>query len=65
MDTILLFKKDGMWCAKHIGPHSHEIVKLFGTDTVATAFTSQIEGETVRNKIKDLNPNKLVLFSND
>jgi hypothetical protein len=38
-----------------------EIEALFGTDTIPTAFTSQVDADRVLEKIKALNPDYTVV----
>jgi hypothetical protein len=56
MNQIILFNTHDGWMARSIGPHASEIVGLFGTDTLPTAFTARAEGELVLQEIQRLNP---------
>ena len=55
-NQILLYRNPQGWMAWHKGPHAKEIVDLFGTDTLPTAWTDKADGETVRREIAERNP---------
>jgi hypothetical protein len=65
MNTIELQRSAAAacWVAVHKGPHAEEIVRLFGTDTLPTAFTAAARAETVHRVIADLNPNCRVMVT--
>lgn len=51
--TIKLFIDNGHWMATFSEP---EIVELFGTDTIETAFMAAASAERVLSEIQALNP---------
>ena len=55
---ITLFKAYGSWQAQH--SDNKELIKLFGTNTIPTAFTDKIPGEYVLQRIRVLNPHEKV-----
>lgn len=50
------------WFAKFTGPHAAEILELFGTDTIPTAFKSRTPTAIVLAEVQKLNPGVLVFF---
>lgn len=57
--TIELFVDNGNWMAKFSEP---EIVELFGTDTIETAFTAAASPSKVLAEITALNPDCAVML---
>lgn len=55
--TIKLFIDNGHWMAKFSEP---EIVELFGTDTIETAFMAAAPADRVLPEIQALNPHCIV-----
>lgn len=58
MYRIELFLDNGTWMARSNDPM---IVRLFGTDTLPTAFTTYTPVETVKARIERLNPSAQVV----
>jgi hypothetical protein len=58
MDTnrIILSKSAQSWIATFEGPHSQDIIRLFKTQSIPTAFTLQADANTVLAEIKRSNP---------
>lgn len=54
IETITLFKASGAWMAQSNDP---QILDLFGTDTIATAFIDRASADVVKREISRLNPN--------
>ncbi len=54
--TITLKQVGGMWMARHTGPHSRDIVSLFGTDTLPTPFSSSVPVRQVVAELLVNNP---------
>ena len=59
-DAIELYRAPSAWMARSIGPHSAEIIRLFGTDVLPTAFTPAASPADVLESIQKLNPDKRV-----
>lgn len=60
MNKIELYLNDkGNWIANHVG--DAEIMELFGTTLIPTAFTKQTTREEVVRLISHLNPGKEVI----
>jgi len=55
-DQIRLYRDGEMWMARSIGPHAAEVRRLFGTDTLPTAYRAAFDGERVRAAIAERNP---------
>ena len=55
-DSIVLRSSRDGWMAEFYGPHADEVVRLFGTNVLPTAFTSQAEHSVVKAEIDRLNP---------
>lgn len=53
---IKLLKQPDGWMAIHCGPLGAEVMELFGTNTLPTAFTAQADELTVLQAIQHLNP---------
>jgi hypothetical protein len=60
MHTIALTWTRSGWTAKHSDP---EVVKLFGTDTLPTAFTDRADAATVLLEVARLNPEHRVMLA--
>ena len=60
--TITLTRNKGLnaWMATHTDP---KIIELFGGDTLATAYTLNMDGEEVRDFIQERNPDSLVVLA--
>ncbi len=56
LDRIVLHGSSSGWVAESFGPHADEIVALFGTNVIPTAFTSRASGQDVKEAIQKLNP---------
>lgn len=65
MDTsqsmIKIKPAKGLWMAKHTGPHTEEIVSLFGSDVLPTAFASDTPRDVVIAALRKRNPGFAVL----
>jgi len=61
MKTIKLINSSQGWLARFI--NDDEVLKLFGTDTIPTAFTEQASPMVVKQAIEKLNPTYRVLFA--
>jgi hypothetical protein len=55
-NCIRISRGEKLWNATFIGPHAAEVVALFGSDTIPTAYGVIVDGELVAQKIGDLNP---------
>lgn len=51
--TIKLYKAGGVWMARD---SRSEMIELFGTDTIPTAFMDTMPAENVLREIRRLNP---------
>jgi hypothetical protein len=62
MDTnrIILTKSTQSWIATFKGPHSQDIIRLFKTESIPTAFTPQADSAMVLAEIKRSNPGIIV-----
>lgn len=54
--TINLYRSPQGWMATWVGPEAEKIKRLFGTDTMPTAFTAQASATKVLEAIGKLNP---------
>jgi hypothetical protein len=61
MKTIKLLCGPTGWSAWHKG--DAEVVQLFGTDILPTAYTDSAPAEMVCREIQKLNPDKLVVLA--
>lgn len=61
MEKLTLFKANGSWLIKTT---DKEVMDLFGTDTIPTAFTSNAPVNMVKEAISRLNPNSHILIIN-
>ena len=61
MKIIKLINNKNGWLVRFID--NPEIENLFGTDTLATAFTEKASPIVVRNEIQKLNPEYKVIFA--
>ena len=61
-NVISLYVKNGGWRAQF--HHDREIIELFGTDCIPTAYTTRggMSPQDVRREIERLNPEKTVRF---
>ena len=53
METIELFRHGRNWLAKSDNP---EVLRLFGSDTLPTAFSAQAHSNYVLDRMHALNP---------
>jgi len=58
-ETITLSHAGGIWYAKSDNPRVKE---LFGTDTLATAYTTKLDAVTVGERIQAKRPEINILF---
>lgn len=57
MNQIILFTEHSKgWMAQYLGPHRTDIIALFGTDVLPTAFTSNALACDVIAEVSRLNP---------
>jgi len=56
MNKIILRRSDNCWTAEYLGEHRPEIVSLFGTAVLPTAFVARANLKVVRREIEKLNP---------
>ena len=56
MNRITVFIENSQWMARYTGEDSSEITRLFGTDTIPTAFLARATATHVRLEIARLNP---------
>ena len=56
---IISCTAQGWWCATHI--NMPDVVDLFGTDTLPTAFTAAAPAERVLAELRKRNPGILVV----
>ena len=61
MKKIRLINSEKGWLARFID--DDDVLQLFGTDTVPTAFTEQASPMVVKAEIERLNPGYKVLFA--
>ena len=59
-NTITIRKEQCGYVAKYEGDAAGEIIRLFGADTIPTAFTAQAEPSKVMAEIRRLNPGSVV-----
>jgi hypothetical protein len=55
---ILLYRNNAGWMARFVD--DPETIRLFGTDTIPTAFTKQAKKSEVVKAIQDLNPGCII-----
>jgi CBS domain-containing protein len=60
--TIELFIFNGSWHAKH---SDHKVFELFNTFTLPTAFTATASAEEVLKRMKQLNPDCIVVLKKE
>ena len=61
---LITLKQDGgIWVGVHTGAGSDEIVDLFGTHILPTAFTANVLGTVVQDAIRKLNPEHRVVLA--
>lgn len=63
MDTIRLKRTPDGWTTIWLGPHSYEVMQLFGTNTLPTGFTAGASAVMVLAEIARLNPDAVVLLA--
>lgn len=63
MKTLKLIVLNGTWHAEHLvdGKPCDEIVSLFGTHVIPTAFTSALSKAVVRTRLHELNAGVQIL----
>ncbi|WP_148863811.1 hypothetical protein [Marinobacter fonticola] len=54
--SIQLQPATDLWMAKHSGPHTRELVALFGSNVLPTAFESSTPKEKVIAALRKRNP---------
>ncbi len=59
-NRIILTLGIGGWLARYEGPHREDVVRLFETDVLPTAFTYEAQASLVREEIAKLNPGAVV-----
>ena len=57
MHTITLYLRNNEWLSRHSDP---EVRRLFGTDTIPTPYTGKSTAATILERIRALNPDRLV-----
>ena len=62
--TITLERRTDAWYAVAGGPKGNDIMRLFGTRTLPTAFTPAMDAATVLQEIQRLNPGVIVALAN-
>jgi hypothetical protein len=55
-NRILIHLGASGWLATYQGPHARQIIELFDTATIPTAYTSRAPLGTVLREIQNLNP---------
>jgi len=60
MNEITLFQSGDGWLARYSGPCREEIVRLFETDTIPTAYTRDIDLNVLVRTIKAGHPGYVV-----
>lgn len=65
MSTITLTNDGRSWIATTTGPNEALLLELFGTTSLATAFTAEASPELVRANIQRLNPSARVVVAPD
>ncbi len=61
MKTIKLINSSQGWLARFI--NDDKVLRLFGTDTIPTAFTENASPMVVKAQIEKLNPEHKVVFA--
>ena len=61
MKRITIWSNGESWMATFHG--DADVIRLFGTDTITTAFLARAEGAKVRREIQELNPDCEVILS--
>lgn len=65
-DEIELFREGTQWMAQYnAGLGRDTALRLFGTDAIPTAFTSQAAPNMVLARIQEINPDALVRLRDD
>lgn len=54
--SIQLEPAKGLWMAEHRGPHTSELIDLFGSNRLPTAFDSATPKEKVIASLRKRNP---------
>lgn len=59
MKKIILFKENDTWMTEELidNKPSGELVSIFGTHILPTAFTGYCDSDSVKQSIQALNPN--------
>jgi len=63
VNGITLSRSGTGWMATHTGPHAADIIRLFCTVTIPTAFTPQADPQMVLREIQANNPDALVVLA--
>ena len=59
--TILVTRSARGFDATFSGPEAENVIRLFGTNVIPTAFTPKARIETVMSELQRLNPGALVI----
>ena len=62
-NSIILSLGRDSWLATFTGPHTANIVELFGVDTIPLPYTEQADADYVRSEIQASNPDVFVRFA--
>jgi hypothetical protein len=62
MNIITLFRDKDSIMAEYSGPHKKDIISLFGTNILPTAFKAHTGDECVLKAIQQRNPNTKVVW---
>jgi hypothetical protein len=60
MNRIKIIQQGNKFMAHHTGPHAKEVIDLFGTPTIETAFNVPYTCQEVARVLQNLNPNVIV-----
>ena len=63
INTIDLSTANGSWVATYSGPHADQIISLFGTATIPTAWRHTRPNWEVVADVQRLNPGVVVMIS--
>jgi len=55
-NRIKLYRTADGWVCRFMGPHAGRVRRLFGSDTIPSAFTADARAGRVLAKIRELNP---------
>jgi hypothetical protein len=65
IDQITLTNTPRGWIAEFKGPHSQEVIHLFGTNMLPTPFTKEASPKTVRECVQAQNPKVMVTLAEE